>query len=262
VLANQESINSLSLVDLLIQERRPAVVEALLELATAAQQEVACEPDNADLQNYAYSLAWHYVRLRDCEKIDDFIAELITKKEQAERLASIATSLPSRFDCAMAEVDGLQRFVKWQPGRMRVPLWREPPRDALMRGELSPVTVASLPRTAPDIGLTEVLDGVTKLLGRAPWVLRNGLSIFEEYYADPGQRLEFQAACKALLPKIEDLKRSAKKVVSLDKVMADAAAARTKVEVEWNKARENQKLPLTLGNLAKEVIDRQRAPVI
>jgi len=107
---------------------------------------------------------------------------------------------------------------------------------------------------APEIDVAEILDGITKLLGKAPWVQRNSLGVFEEYFADPGQRLEFQAACEALRPKIEDLKRSAKKVASLDDVKNDAAAARAKVEAEWNGAHENRKLPTTLETLQRELL--------
>jgi ATP-dependent protease Clp ATPase subunit len=126
VLADQESANSFPLVDLLIKERRLAVVEALLELATTAQQEVVCEPDNTELQDYACSLAWHYVRLRDCKRLDSLIREAMTKKEQAERLAAIATSLQRRFDCVMAEVENWSDSSSGSPVVGRFPCGERP----------------------------------------------------------------------------------------------------------------------------------------
>lgn len=110
-LAPFESVNSISLVDLLIQEGRAPIVKSLLELAREAQDEAMAESEDSEIEHYAYSLAWHYFCLQKCDEVDNLIENLKFALRRAEELKSVQEDLFRKFDCAMEKILDLQKYV-------------------------------------------------------------------------------------------------------------------------------------------------------
>lgn len=256
-----ETLNC-GLPDLLVEKGRSAVVDAFLALARESQELVKLDPENSELQDYARSLAWHYCRLREAAHLDAVIERASALKKKADALSTLVASLPPRFEAAMQEVGALEQFVKRQPLHVTTPIWKEPPREELKNGLLAPRTLAQLPRMASDLEPVELLDGIISFLPKAPWVVRQMPGLFEEYFADPGQRLEFVAACDALLPTIKVLKNDLKKSADHQKAAAKARSARMQVDNEWNRARQGMPIPQLLADLAKTAMGlvRHKAP--
>jgi len=248
--------------DLLIEFGRSAVVDSFHTLARDSQESVKLHPNDLALQKFACSLAWHYVRLREATQLDAAIKTASASKKRADALSTVVDDLEPRFERAIHEVEALEQFVKWQPLRAKTPIWKEPPRKELLQGLLAPSTLAQLPIMAKELTPVEVLDGIIIFLGRAPWVERKMPAFFEEYFADPAQRLEFVAACDALLPTIKSLRNDLKKRAGLQKALAEKSSARTLVADEWNCARQGAPIPPFLADLVKSAmgLDRLKAP--
>ena len=243
--------------DLVIEARetRP-VVEALLELATNAEREAAADPDNRDLQDYAYAICRQYVCLRECNGIANLAKRTAELDDHLAERPIAEAKLAAGIEAAMAELRLLESYVK--PGLSRVGRIRlKPPVDELLRGALGPKAVADLAERIQDIGATVFLDGVIATLREAPWA-REGHFFHFAYFADPARRLEFLAACDGLIPKIQALRRQAVEVEGFPKAEVEAAKARKKVHEKWLKTRAGESFPPHIGSLVKEILDRQR----
>lgn len=257
ILGTREGPNGPWQIDLMIQAGRHAVVEALRELATSAQRKIAQAPESSQVQDYAYSLAWLYDRLEKCKELDPLIRVAASRKKRADELCSLLREYSERKARLIERVRELQTYVEPQPGRIPDMMWSESSRNALMAAELGPASLVSFWLQQPGISETEFLESLRRFLDRAPWVKpRQGLRF--EYFARPDQRLEFRAACEALLPMVKAMERSVSQLRGIDLVLADARGARQTAHAAWERARKEEPFPPYLGSLLGEVIARQR----
>ena len=248
-----ESLNSPSLVGVMITERRQRVVDALGELAKNAQSKLASGQDDVELENFAFALAWQYARLSECTHLDKLVEKAAEKRQKADSLKQSHIDLQPRVEALMSEVKNLDQYVRAQPGRVVNPLGPKHPRDELMNGTLGPASVAGLVNRIPQLSAIDLVEGAIRLLNEAPW-RRKLKPISSEYFAIPSQRLDFLAACQALLPEAEKLRKALLSSPKLVRALEEANCAEKEIDVAWSAARRDEPFPPTLGRMVREVL--------
>lgn len=262
LLEKYESMNSLSMVELLIKEPISEVLSALLELATSAQNKLASDSGNSELQSYACSLAWHYHRLKIGANFAEIIKKAKTENEELIKLNIKIDDLNEKFKSLETDFLILEDFLisrkRLRPFPERFDRLNN---DLLLQAILLPSESKRL-MDSKVIDYDEWLDGMLALCRSAPWIEKYRLPT-HDYYVDPLRRLDLLNACDDLIDRVNEWKRDKIEILSQFEVKEKRLSDLQKVaEKEWFDLRCDKFISPWLVDHAQELILERRAAKI
>lgn len=248
-----ESLNGISMAQLLMNVGRAEVVNGLRHLAFEAQNLLETDIDDRELPEYAESIAWYYLSFKKYPEMDRVIEKFRKLRRSSSASVEHAKKFSSSINDSFNEFIRLQIYLEVSP--YKLPVINPYSEDLLNRfrqGLLSPEEIARCqPALIEKTGLTGFIEALLITINRMPWVSSNR---FCDYQITQARRMQLIDECEELKAKFTEHGKDAKKIERASDFRDNIFLAEAEVKNAWMKAVNGSRMPPHLAKLTEDAI--------